>query len=166
MLGERRLKVKIHCNLQSTANRMAVTFERLITRARMSCRSPHSSLSSAKWSGPQHAIATLLLPFTVLLALSILGCTNSSQQHSATSFAAPNHAPPRPRMRRTDLALLAVQPAPDCKLEGLEPDAIDPDLWERLKLEYERNCYKQAEAIVRKRLRRLQTSRLCQTEPD
>lgn len=61
--------------------------------------------------------------------------------------------------------MLAIQPAPDCKLEGLEPD-IDRDLWERLKLEYERNCYKQAEALVRKRLRRLQTSRLCQTEPD
>jgi hypothetical protein len=39
-----------------------------------------------------------------------------------------------------DLALLAIQPAPDCKLEALETDSIDADLWERLKLEYERNC--------------------------
>lgn len=151
--------MKIHRNVQITAKRMSATFERLATCAKMSCRSPH------EWSSRYHIVRTLLLLFAASLALAIIGCTNSSEQHSATSFSAPNHAPPRPRRRRSDLALLAIQPAPDCKLEGLEPD-IDRDLWERLKLEYERNCYKQAEALVRKRLRRLQTSRLCQTEPD
>lgn len=160
--------MKLHRNLQITANRMSVTFEPLTSCARTPCQSPHGSPSGVKWRNPQHEIVRMLLVlFAVSLALAIIGCTsNFSPQHFATSFTAPNHAPPRSRMRRSDRALLAVQPAPDCKLEGLEPYSIDPDLWQRLKLEYERNCYQQAEALVRKRLRLLQTSRLCQTAPD
>ena len=45
------------------------------------------------------------------------------------------------------------QPAPECELAGLEPDTVDAGLWARLKLDYERHCYKQADALVRRRLR-------------
>lgn len=168
IFGHGRLKLKIHRNLQKTANAVSVTLEQLATRARMACRSPHGSLFGAKWWSQYEIVRTLLLLFTVSLALAMIGCTNSSQRHSVTSFAAPNDAAPRPRLRRSDQALLAVQHAPDCKLEGLEPDPIKPDLWERLKVEYERNCYKQAEALVRKRLRLLQRvlKSTLQEEPD
>jgi tetratricopeptide (TPR) repeat protein len=48
--------------------------------------------------------------------------------------------------------------APNCELTGQEPDTIDADLWGRLKLDYERHCYKQAETFVRKRLQQLLAS--------
>jgi hypothetical protein len=47
----------------------------------------------------------------------------------------------------------------------MEPDTVDADLWARLKLDYERHCYQQAEMLVRKRLQRLLTSRRCRIEP-
>jgi len=52
-------------------------------------------------------------------------------------------------------SLLALQPAPDCELAGPEPDTVDADQWALLKLNYERHCYKQAEMLIRRRLRLL-----------
>jgi hypothetical protein len=40
------------------------------------------------------------------------------------------------------------------------------ELWTRLKIDYERHCYQQAEMLVRKRLQRLLTSGRCRIEPD
>lgn len=118
---------------------------------------------------PRHAPKrALLMLCAASVALMIAGCASNSMQHeSSTSAASPARSPSRPRVTRADLALLAVQPAPDCEFAGgPEPNAVDPDLWQRLKLDYEQNCYKQAEALVRKRLRLLQTSRLCRIEPE
>jgi hypothetical protein len=42
---------------------------------------------------------------------------------------------------------------------------LDPDQWTRLKLEYERKCYQNAEKIVRERLRLLQVATRCEAEP-
>jgi hypothetical protein len=39
-----------------------------------------------------------------------------------------------------------------------ELKTIDPDQWARLKIEYERQCYQNAEKTVRERLRRLQAA--------
>jgi tetratricopeptide (TPR) repeat protein len=50
-------------------------------------------------------------------------------------------------------ALVVRQAAPECELAKLKPDTIDADLWARLKLAYERHCYKQADALVRRRVR-------------
>ena len=58
-------------------------------------------------------------------------------------------------------ALLASRSPPNCELAGPEPDTIDADVWARLKLDYERHCYKQAEILARKRLRRLLVSGQC-----
>jgi hypothetical protein len=120
-------------------------------------------------AGPRHALKqTLLMLCAASVALTLAGCASNPMQHeSSASSASPARSPTRPRVRRADLALLAVQPAPDCEfVGGPEPNAVDPDLWQRLKLDYEQNCYKQAEALVRKRLRLLQTSRLCRIEPE
>jgi len=42
--------------------------------------------------------------------------------------------------------------ASGCDLAGLKPDTVDANLWARLKLDYERHCHKQADALVRRRL--------------
>jgi hypothetical protein len=59
-------------------------------------------------------------------------------------------------------ALLAPQPAPDCKFGRPELKTLDPDEWARLGVEFERRCYQQAERTVRERLRLLQASARCE----
>jgi hypothetical protein len=54
-------------------------------------------------------------------------------------------------------ALLSPQSPPDCEYRAAEGAAtLDAEVLARLKLEYERHCYQQAEAEVRNRLRQLQ----------
>jgi len=60
------------------------------------------------------------------------------------------------RPRPVDLALLAPQPAPDCNFDEPVAKTVDQDQWARLKLDYERQCYQNAEKIVRERLVSLQ----------
>jgi tetratricopeptide (TPR) repeat protein len=48
--------------------------------------------------------------------------------------------------------LIARHLALDCQIGGWEPDTVDADLWARLKLDYERNCYEQAEILIHKRV--------------
>jgi hypothetical protein len=65
---------------------------------------------------------------------------------------------------RPDRALLAPQPAPDCGFAWSNLKTLDPDQWARLKLEYERKCYQNAEKIARERLRQLQAAITCEVE--
>jgi len=70
------------------------------------------------------------------------------------------------RIRRPARALLTPQRAPDCEFrESSSLKPVDPDQWERLKLAYERQCYRDAEQATRKRLARLQAASLCRIEP-
>ncbi len=64
----------------------------------------------------------------------------------------------QPPARRVDPALLKPQPAPDCDYGRSDLRTVDPDEWARLKAEYERQCYREAEKASRERLSRLQTS--------
>jgi hypothetical protein len=68
------------------------------------------------------------------------------------------------RIRRPDPALLAPQPAPSCEFKRADVKSVDPDEWVRLKTEYERQCYQDAEKAARDRLGRLQASSLCEVE--
>jgi hypothetical protein len=52
-----------------------------------------------------------------------------------------------------DQSLLTPQPEPDCDFKPVESDAAS-----HVKLDYERQCYRQAEIIVRTRLQLLQAS--------
>jgi hypothetical protein len=61
--------------------------------------------------------------------------------------------------------LFEPQPAPDCEYRRSDLRTVDPDAFARLKLEYERQCYRQAEKLARDRLRRLQASQNCETRP-
>jgi hypothetical protein len=70
-----------------------------------------------------------------------------------------------PKIRRPDPALLSAQPAPDCEFKRSDLKTVDPDEWARLKVEYERQCYLDAEKAARERLTLLQTSSTCEIEP-
>jgi hypothetical protein len=68
------------------------------------------------------------------------------------------------RVRRPDPALLAPQPAPNCEFKRADIKAVDADEWTRLKTEYERQCYQDAEKAARERLSQLQGSAICEIE--
>jgi len=53
--------------------------------------------------------------------------------------------------------LLEPPPEPDCKFKDALSNPIAPEQM-RMKLDYEQQCYRQAEEIVRTRLRQLQDS--------
>jgi hypothetical protein len=101
----------------------------------------------------------LLTVSAIACAIALAGCASRSTQHEAE----PVEAPP---IRRSDQALLAPQPAPDCEFRGADLKTMDPDVFARLKLDYERQCFQRAEKIARSRLRVLQVSNRCEVEPD
>ena len=61
--------------------------------------------------------------------------------------------------------MLSPQPAPDCEFKRSDLKTVDPDEWARLKVEYERQCYLDAEKAARDRLVLLQASATCEVEP-
>ena len=133
--------------------------------------------ASLKWLTPKFLAAC-----AVLFSISVAGCARDPAQREiqlsqreanepATRVAARTrrHAEPRrlaePRIRRPDLALLSAQPAPDCEFKRADLKTVDPDQWSRLKVEYERQCYQDAEKAARDRLSLLQSSAICEIEP-
>ena len=126
----------------------------------------------------------LLTICVILCATSFAGCARNPAQREARPTltlhegkASPVRAPVRtrrysepyryaePKIRRPDLALLSPQPAPDCEFKRSDLKTVDPDEWARLKVEYERQCYLDAEKAARERLALLQTSSTCEIEP-
>jgi hypothetical protein len=123
-------------------------------------------------------LAPKLLALTALsCALAVAGCAPATQRLSGTSrfhaaaparihIAAPVQRRAAPRARPIDQSLLTAQPAPDCDYKEPEAATADPNVWARLKLDYERQCYRKAETSVRERLELVQTSlRKCGVEP-
>jgi hypothetical protein len=74
------------------------------------------------------------------------------------------HQPAELRVRRPDAALLAPQAAPNCEFKRADVKAVDPEEWARLKTEFERQCYQDAEKAARDRLSQLQASGTCEIE--
>ena len=114
-------------------------------------------------------IGLLILP-ALLCALGLASCAENTAQrgieanhaqaqeadHNRAQIAARVRHHNQKRPRRLDLALLAPQPAPDCKFDEPVSKTVDADQWARLKLDYERQCYQNAEKVVRERLVSLQ----------
>lgn len=136
-------------------------------------------------NGPPPSRPRLLTISVIVLAMGLAGCArdasrrevNLGQQQvrakpvrvaSHLASRAHTHSEPRQhvelRVRRPDPALLAAQPAPNCEFKRADIKAVDPDEWARLKIEYERQCYQDAEMAARDRLRQLQASSLCEVE--
>ncbi len=61
------------------------------------------------------------------------------------------------RIPLADRSLLERQPEPDCTFRGPVSSPITSEEL-RMKLDYEQQCYRQAESIVRTRLQRLQNA--------
>jgi hypothetical protein len=126
----------------------------------------------------------LLTVGVILCSMSFAGCARNPAQREASPTltlhegkASPVRAPVRtrrysepyryaePKIRRPDLALLSPQPDPDCEFKRSDLKTVDPDEWGRLKVEYERQCYLDAEKTARERLALLQASSTCEIEP-
>jgi hypothetical protein len=112
----------------------------------------------------------------IACAAALAGCARNPAQHELKSAqhevrAAPVCVPARPRIiytearrraepriRRPDAALLEPQTAPNCEFRRADIKAVDPDAWARLKAEFERQCYLDAERAARDRLSELQAA--------
>jgi hypothetical protein len=88
------------------------------------------------------------------------GTPRAGTQHKASQSSAGSSS------RKLDTALLQKSPAPNCDVEGASAptdesgeaaETADPNLVEIARLQLERDCYKNAEASVRRKLDRLQT---------
>jgi len=130
-------------------------------------------------TGPRALRAKLLL--LSVLALELAGCASNppprqsslpQRQARATPVRLVSRAHLRSevqqhselRIRRPDPALLAPQPTPNCEFKRADIKAVDADEWARLKIEYERQCYQDAEKSARERLSQLQGSAICEIE--
>jgi hypothetical protein len=156
-------------------------------RADEGCPSANSQL----WlSGPLSLASRLLAISVAVLAIGLGGCardpahrelnpvqrevraTPVQRKIKATPVRLPSRAPPHAetfqhpalRVRPPDAALLTPQPAPDCELREADRKAVDTEEWARLKTEYERQCYRDAEKAARERLSQLQASSTCEIE--
>jgi hypothetical protein len=124
---------------------------------------------------------TLSAISVIVLAIELAGCARDSARREVNPdqrevrVKAVRPAPrPRPhpeerqhvelRVRRPDPALLAPQPSPNCEFKRGDIKAVDPDEWARLKTEYERQCYQDAEKTARDRLGQLQVFGICEIE--
>jgi len=133
------------------------------------------------WPGGLLSSRKLLTVSVLVLAMGAGGCARNAphaepnpvqrQIKSAPGHSLPRvraHVEPRPHaelsVRRPDPALLTPQPAPNCEFKRADFKTVDPDEWARLKTEYERQCYQDAEKAARDRLSRLQASSMCEVE--
>jgi hypothetical protein len=144
-----------------------------------SCELASAPLRTASVNAP----APKLLTASVILCSMLLAvCARNPAQREVSPVVHEGKAPPvrtavrprrypepyryaAPRIRRPDPALLSPQPAPDCEFNGSGLKTVDPNEWARLKVEYERQCYLDAEKAARERLALLQTSSTCEVEP-
>ena len=107
-----------------------------------------------------HSAARFPLLAAVLAALS--GCAQSSAPDPVEANAAMQT---EVRICRPNPTLLVPRSAPDCVFRRPELKTLDSDQWALLKIEYERQCYQDAEKLVRDRLRRLQeVNRGCEAQ--
>jgi hypothetical protein len=99
-------------------------------------------------SGQVHLAAAVL----VLSTITISGCvsTYTAESHRNSAHQVEKAAIPLP-----DQALLRRQPEPDCAFRGPVSNPITAEEM-RQKLDYEQQCYRAAERIVRARLDQLQ----------
>ena len=136
----------------------------------------------SRTAGPRSLVPRFLTVCVTLCSLSFAGCARHSAPpelnpalHEGNApaprvTARPRRVPEtiryvRPNIRRPDPALLAPQPTPDCEFKRPDLKTVDADEWTRLKVEYERQCYQDAEKAARERLVLLQTSSSCEVEP-
>jgi hypothetical protein len=85
-------------------------------------------------------------------------CEDGGQPQAEAKKASEPSAEATRRVVSTDAALPGAAGVAPQSSGGGEPARLDADMAVRIKLEYERECYRQAEARVRDRLKHLQLS--------
>lgn len=133
-----------------------------------SLNSTSVTCTNALGSRQLRAVAGMLLALSGLsLAAMVAGCSSPSTEGKSVSglgeltqekstqeksiqektiqqkFAA-HRSVPAP-LQPGNGALVARHAAPNCDVAGVKPNTVDGGLWARLKLDYERHCYKQAD---------------------
>jgi len=156
---------------------MAIVGAALCPRDSREFASERRRIASLKSLAPK-----LLTVGVMLCSMALAGCARNPPQREVSPALREGKAPPiraavrirrysepyryaAPRIRRPDAALLSPQPAPDCEFNRSDLRTVDPVEWARLKTEYERQCYQDAERAARDRLALLQTSSTCEIEP-
>lgn len=158
------------------ASQIGVDFGVAVAGAGTSHRSaPRGVRSTVIGCMPQPKRAPKLLTLVAIsCAMAVAGCASNSMpsEHPAEPIQAapPPQIRPEPRIRRPARALLVPPSVPDCEFKRDDLKTMDPEQWARLKLDYERQCYRRAEKVARDRLRLLQASSLqasskCEIEP-
>jgi hypothetical protein len=99
----------------------------------------------------------------MLAALSACAPTRIPENAQAAVTPVPAETQETPACR-ADPALFVSQAAPDCVFGRPDLKTLDPGQWARLKIEYERQCYRNAERAVRERLRLLQVAARCEID--
>jgi hypothetical protein len=108
--------------------------------------------------------------FALACALALAGCARDAAKREARheigadAVRRPARVHDNPeqhqradlRNRLPDAALLSPQPTPDCEFKGANVETMDASELARLKVEYERRCYQNAEKVARDRLGVLQ----------
>jgi hypothetical protein len=104
---------------------------------------------------------------SVVVALALGGCVphtaelkSGSEPGQPTGLFAPARSDAQ--ICRPSPALLVPPSAPDCVFRRPALRTIDPGQFAHLKVEYELQCYQNAERAVRQRLRLLQAANRCQ----
>jgi hypothetical protein len=105
------------------------------------------------WSGQVHLAAAVLAISTV----SIGGCASTFAAKSSRNAARQMQTVSKAAIPLPAPALLRRQPEPDCAFRGPVSDPITAEET-RQKLDYEQQCYRASESIVRARLEQLQGS--------
>jgi PBP1b-binding outer membrane lipoprotein LpoB len=97
----------------------------------------------------------------LFVAAFLASCAqNSGPRGEAAKAPAANAGTSTPRAAAIPLppqALVTAQPAPNCELESALGDVSAADAV-RAKLDYQQQCYRQAEGLVRARLHALQSA--------
>jgi len=104
-------------------------------------------------SGQVHLAAAML----ALCTITIGGCVSTSTAERSKNSTRQVEAGSKAAIPLPDPALLRHQPEPDCAFRGPVSDPITAEET-RQKLDYEQQCYRAAERIVRARLEKLQDS--------
>ena len=92
---------------------------------------------------------------SIVFVIALGGCVPHSTDLQSKSE-------PDVQICRPSPALLVPPSAPDCVFKRTALRTIDPGQFSRLKVEYEIQCYQNAERAVRQRLRLLQAANRCQ----
>jgi hypothetical protein len=142
----------------------------------MATAAPAPCADSFLESAMTQSARKFLLLGAISCAMAVTGCAKNTTQREVRADPAQVAAPAAPaapaaapvrrhsevRIRRPNRSLLVPQSAPDCEFRRADLKTVDPDEWARLKLDYERQCYREAEQTVRNRLRMLQASSKCE----